>query len=166
MDANIWYYRAMKILLLTIGKTKHSWCREGEEYYIKRLQPFCDFGKKELPEEKILPSVDEQEIQKREGERLLAAVPSGFVPIALDPCGKQMDSPELAESLRLLRDQEGGKVCFLIGGALGLSEEVRQKAAKSISFSAMTFPHDIFRIFVIEQLYRSFTILSGKQYHK
>lgn len=156
----------MKIKLLLIGKTKEAWCEQGEQYYLQKIAHFCDIEKIELPEEKITASVTDEMVKQKEGERLLKAIPDQYYSVALSPGGKILSSPQFADFLGEIRDFHGGKLCFLVGGPLGLSDEVLGTVDKVLSFSHMTFPHDLFRIMLSEQVYRGFSLLAGKKYHK
>ncbi len=156
----------MKIHILAVGKTKEPWCQKGEITYLHLLQNICDIQSAVVPEEKITPSVSKREVQKREGLFLLKKIPPDSHVVALSPDGTQMSSQEFSKFLKNIRDIGGGKACFLIGGPLGLSQEVLDTSDQIISFSSMTFPHDLFRIMLLEQLYRGLSILFGKKYHK
>jgi len=156
----------MKIKILTVGKTKDAWCAAGEAEYEKRLSAFCDLEKISVSEEKISPAISEAEVKKREGTKILEKIPTDFLVIALSPDGKPLSSANFAALLQDVRDFKGGKICFIIGGALGLDQKVLASADKIISFSELTFPHDLFRIILLEQIYRGFTILQGKNYHR
>ncbi|MBI5415071.1 23S rRNA (pseudouridine(1915)-N(3))-methyltransferase RlmH [Candidatus Peregrinibacteria bacterium] len=156
----------MKVKVLVVGKTKESWCRDGEKFYFDRVQHFCDLQKVEVAEEKITESMTDKEIVQREGLRLLSRIGSDEFVVVLTPSGKKLSSKDFADLFREVRDYKGGKITFLIGGPLGLSNEVIGSAQAKISFSDMTFPHDLFRIMLLEQIYRAFSILVGKKYHK
>ena len=121
-----------------------------------------------LKEEKIHNEDDQSEIKRAldaEGERILSAIPKGAATIALCVEGKQYDSPELAALIGNMID-EGGKIALIIGSSHGLSQTVKNACRVRLSFSKLTFPHQLMRVVLFEALYRSFTILAGKKYHK
>ncbi len=134
----------MRVRIVAVGKLREAYVREGIETYLKRLRPFCHVETVEVKE-----------------ERLLAGKARDATTIALHPAGKQLSSEELAG---LLKDKES--VAFLIGGAEGLSQETLSGAHVQLSLSRMTFPHELARLVLAEQLYRALTILRGHPYHK
>lgn len=145
----------MKIKIIQVGKTKEAAYREIEEEFLKRLRSFCDL-------ETVTVKTSDQ---KEENEQLREKIPRDHTIVALDVKGKAMSSEEFAEFLRVQRDHEGGKVVFLVGGPHGFTEETLAQANVKLSFSKMTFTHQMVRLFLLEQLYRGFTILGGKSYH-
>jgi 23S rRNA (pseudouridine1915-N3)-methyltransferase len=156
----------MKLQVLVIGKTKEKWCQEGEEYYLERVRQYVPLEYRVLSAEKITENMPSEEIMRREGKKLLESIDPKSKIIALSPEGKSLSSPELAELFQKYQVHGEHAVTFVIGGALGLSPEVKESADLIISFSKLTFPHDLFRIFLLEQIYRAYTILQGKNYHK
>ncbi len=155
----------MKFELLFLGKTKDNYLSQGISEYTSRLQHYTSVSvhvlkcKKKAKAKKTL-------LQEQEGRLLLDNVPKGAFKVALDSGGKQCSSEELA--LLIGRWQQRGikQVDFLIGGPLGLSSQVLGDADEILSLSKMTFTHDMVRLFLLEQLYRAFTILAGEKYHK
>ncbi len=153
----------MRIIILAVANKARGWAREAEQDFLLRLRPFvgCEVALVK-PEDEV---VGVEVAKKREGERLLARVPAGSFVIACDRAGKQLSSPEFAKKLGQFRD-ESQSICIIIGGSNGLSDEVLSQAKLKISLGTITFPHELFRIVLLEQLYRSYMILAGKRYHK
>ena len=158
----------MKITIVCAGKIKEKYLSAGITEFMKRLRPFAQVEIKEIHEEKMPdePSAAEKEqVLQKEGEKLLKLVPAGSFLFVLDVFGKEMPSEKLAEKLDKLGIQGRSNITFLIGGAFGLSEEVRQAADFRLSFSPMTFTHQMIRLLLVEQIYRSFKIARGEKYH-
>lgn len=159
----------MKITLLTVGKLKEPYWKDALSEYQKRLSRFADLSLVEVADEKTPdgagPALEER-IKETEGERLLARIPSGAYVITLEIQGKALSSPELAQTLQSLALRGHSHFCFVIGGSLGLSQAVCQRADLALSFSRLTFPHQLMRIILLEQLYRAFKINAGEPYHK
>ena len=155
------------VRIIAVGKLKEAWMREGIAEYSKRLESFCRFSVVELDEYRLPENPSPAQIQKgleEEGkESLKRTGKAPFAALCIE--GKQMSSPELADWLSRLQ-QESGELAFVIGGSLGLSEEVKQRARIRLSVSKMTFPHQLFRVMLSEQIYRAFSILAGSKYHK
>ncbi|MCU0680315.1 MAG: 23S rRNA (pseudouridine(1915)-N(3))-methyltransferase RlmH [Planctomycetes bacterium] len=149
------------ICLLTIGKVKESYLAKGVEEYLKRLRPYAKIELQELKPESFSKGTKEK-AKKIEGERLksfLEKKPDEEI-IVLDERGKQYTSLELAQKL----DQTKKKIIFVIGGSLGLDQEILNKYPK-FSLSNLTFTHEMARLLLLEQIYRSVTIVNGKEYH-
>lgn len=146
----------MKITLVTIGKLKEKFLVDGVEEYLKRIKNFAKVDVKEISE---CRTVDE------EGKKLLAQVPRDSFLIVLDVVGVEMSSEKLAEKISSLTLRGISDITFLIGGAFGLSEEVRQAADLRLSLSKMTFTHQMARLIIVEQIYRTFKINRGEPYH-
>ncbi|HIX84275.1 MAG TPA: 23S rRNA (pseudouridine(1915)-N(3))-methyltransferase RlmH [Candidatus Megamonas gallistercoris] len=158
----------MKISIVTAGKIKEKYLKDGIAEFAKRLKPFTQLEFIEINEEKMKdnPSPAEKTaVLKTEGERLLKKVPAGSYLIVLDVIGKSISSEELSKKIDLLTLQGQSHITFLIGGAFGLSEEVRSCADERISFSRMTFTHQMIRLLLVEQIYRAFKISRGEKYH-
>lgn len=158
----------MKITILAVGKIKEKYLTAGIAEFLKRLTPFAKVIIVEIQEEKMPEDPSETEKQKTldlEGERLLRQVPAGSHLIVLDVCGKALSSEELAEEIAGLGLRGQSHITFLIGGAFGLSKAVRQAAKERLSFSKMTFTHQMVRLLLIEQVYRAFKINAGQKYH-
>lgn len=159
----------MKMTILCVGKLKEKFYREAVEEYCKRLSRYCKVEILEVEDEKTpdkaSPAAEDQ-IRKKEGERLLAKLkPDGCV-ITLEILGKKMDSVAFSKLMDRAFVEGKSHVQFIIGGSLGLSEAVSERADYKISFSDMTFPHQLMRVILCEQLYRGFRILNKEPYHK
>ena len=158
----------MKITIVCAGKLKERYLTAGMTEYKKRLTPFTQFEIRELHEEKMPENPSEAEKQQvlaREGERLLKQVPDGSYLYVLDVYGEEKSSEELSAELGRLMTQGRSSITFLIGGAFGLSEAVRRAADCRLSFSRMTFTHQMVRLLLTEQIYRAFKIMRGEKYH-
>jgi 23S rRNA (pseudouridine1915-N3)-methyltransferase len=145
----------VKICILQVGKTKEKAYEQIEAEFLKRLQSFAD----------VTTLTIKTSDYHQENEELQKKIPKDHVVVALDRQGIALTSEAFAARLSKIRDFEGGKVVFLIGGPKGLSPQTKQAAKYTISFSQMTFTHQMVRLFLLEQLYRAFTILTGKTYH-
>ncbi|HPV70817.1 MAG TPA: 23S rRNA (pseudouridine(1915)-N(3))-methyltransferase RlmH [Candidatus Magasanikbacteria bacterium] len=148
--------------IIVIGKLKENYWREAEQEYLKRLSPWTKISLEEIKEEAFDEKSNKTIIKNKEGEEIIKKIKTGLTFI-LDEHGDSFTSLELAEKLEHLADQTS-TINFIIGGPLGLSDALLKKYPK-ISFSKMTFPHQMMRIFLLEQLYRSFMINSNKKYH-
>ncbi|MGP7818847.1 23S rRNA (pseudouridine(1915)-N(3))-methyltransferase RlmH [Niallia sp. 01092] len=159
----------MNISIITVGKLKEKYLKQGIEEYTKRLSSYSKIEIIEVPDEKapeILSDAEMEQVKKKEGERILAKVAADAHVIALAIEGKQKSSEELADTLDKLATYGKSKVTFIIGGSLGLSDEVLKRADDKLSFSKMTFPHQLMRLILVEQVYRAFRINRGEPYHK
>ncbi len=154
----------MKIKILTISKTKSEY-EEAEAEFLKRLKRYAQVEIVNLKEEPI-KSQPVDDILAKEGERIIKNLDSDYYNIALHVMGTEVTSVELSNLIREIRDFKGGKICFIIGGPLGLSQQVIAKADLALSFSRMTFTHQLIRLLLLEQIYRSFEIIKGSDYHK
>ncbi len=155
----------MKIKILAVGKIKFNYLDEGIEDYSKRLAKVCDLEIIEMKEQST-EKMEEEKIKDLEGKNILKKLDKDSYKIVLDGLGKQFTSEEFSEMIKEVRDFKDGKLTFIIGGAFGLSEEVLKQADLVLSFSKMTFAHQLFRLVLLEQIYRSFEILKGTKYHK
>lgn len=159
----------MNISIVTVGKLKEKYLKLGIDEYTKRLSSYSKIEIIEVPDEKapeILSDAEMLQVKKKEGERILAKVPTDAHVIALAIEGKQKSSEELADTIDKLGTYGKSKVTFIIGGSLGLSDEVLNRANDKLSFSKMTFPHQLMRLILVEQVYRAFRINRGEPYHK
>ncbi|OIK15041.1 23S rRNA (pseudouridine(1915)-N(3))-methyltransferase RlmH [Bacillus sp. MUM 13] len=159
----------MNISIVTVGKLKEKYLKQGIDEYLKRLSAYAKVEIIELPDEKApetLSEVEMEQIKEKEGERILQKISSDAHVIALAIQGKMKSSEDLAETLDKLATYGKSKVAFVIGGSLGLSKEVLQRADESLSFSKMTFPHQLMRLILVEQIYRAYRINRGEPYHK
>ena len=158
----------MKITIVCAGRLKEKYLTAGISEFLKRLKPMAQVEILEVHEEKMPdnPSAAEKEqVLQKEGEKLLKLVPSGSYLFVLDVYGEELSSEELAERIDKLGVSGRSSLTFLIGGALGLSGEVRQAADMKLSFSRMTFTHQMVRLLLVEQIYRAFKINRGEKYH-
>ena len=158
----------MKITIVCAGKIKEKYLTAGIAEFMKRLKPFAQVEIREIHEEKMPdnPSAAEKEqVLVKEGEKLLKLVPEGSYLFVLDVFGREKSSEELAASLDKLGLSGRSNITFLIGGAFGLSPEVRKAADELLSFSRMTFTHQMVRLLLVEQIYRAFKINRGEKYH-
>lgn len=159
----------MNITVICIGKLKERYWTEAAAEYSKRLRSYCSLSIVELAEKRLpdKPSkAQEQEVIRAEGESILKHIKNGAYVIALEINGKNLSSEGLAEKLGLLALDGKSDVVFLIGGSLGLSQEVLARSDFGLSFSKMTFPHQMMRVILLEQIYRSFKINRNEAYHK
>ena len=159
----------LNITIACVGKLKESYLRDACAEYAKRLSAFCRLQIAEVEEERLPDKPSDAQIAAAlasEGRRLLARVPAGAALIALCIEGKEMSSPELARRLEQLAVSGTSHVVLMIGGSWGLSDEVKNSAALRLSMSPMTFPHQLARVMLLEQLYRAMQISAGGKYHK
>lgn len=163
----------MKITVLCAGKIKEKYFSDGIAEYSKRLSRYCNLEIKQVQDEKTPDKAslaEEEQIKKLEGERMLAFLQkvkgSDSVVIALAILGKELDSVELSEKLSSFLLGGKSHIIFVIGGSLGLHEEVLAEADFKLSFSKLTFPHQLMRLVLLEQVYRAFKIREGEPYHK
>ena len=158
----------MKLTIICAGKIKEKYLSAGIAEFMKRLRPFAQVEIREIHEEKMPdePSAAEKEqVLQKEGEKLLKLVPSGSYLFVLDVYGSEMASEQLAEKIDQLGIQGRSSISFLIGGAFGLSKEVRAAADERLSLSQMTFTHQMVRLLLVEQIYRAFKINRHEKYH-
>lgn len=156
------------ITLITVGTLKEKYLKDAVDEYKKRLSQYARVDEINIKEERIANEDDGAEIRRAldsEAEKILAAIPKGAGKIALCVEGKQYDSVALAELIGRMCD-ESGKIALIIGSSHGLSDKVKCECDVRLSVSALTFPHQLMRVVLYEALYRSFTILAGKKYHK
>ena len=158
----------MKITIVCAGKLKEKYLRDGIAEYEKRLHPYADLRTIEIIEERMKdrPSpAEKDEVLRREGERLSSQIPQGAYLIVLDVGGEEMSSEKFSAWIDRLMLMGESHIAFLIGGSFGLSDELRQRADLRLSFSQFTLPHQLIRLFLMEQIYRSFKISRHEPYH-
>jgi 23S rRNA (pseudouridine1915-N3)-methyltransferase len=156
------------LTVITVGSLKEGYLREAVAEYKKRLSQYARVDEIEIKEERINNEDNRAEIEvalAREADKILAAMPKDSYKIALCVEGKQHTSEELARIIGEGCDK-GGKISLVIGSSYGLSEKVKRECDVRLSFSKLTFPHQLMKVILFESLYRSFTILHGKRYHK
>lgn len=158
----------LNVRILCVGKLKEAYWRDACAEYAKRLKAFCSFSIVELPESRLPDDPSKALIDKaleEEGEKLLAAAKgSAMIPLCIE--GKEMTSPKLASTLEDLASRGVSSVSFVIGSSFGLAEKVKQAGSLRLSMSPMTFPHQLARVMLCEQVYRAFQIQNHGKYHK
>ena len=159
----------MRISIVCVGKIKEKYLKLGIDEFSKRLSKYCKLEIIELDDEKAPENLSDKEmlmIKEKEGKKILSKIKDNSHVIALAIDGKNLSSEELAETIDKLGIRGISHIVFVIGGSLGLSDEVLKRANYKLSFSLLTFPHQLFRIILLEQIYRSFKIINNESYHK
>ena len=159
----------MKITILCVGKVKEKFYRDAIGEYQKRLSRYCKLEIVEVADEKTPDGASEtveNQIKEKEGNRILSKIREEDYVIALAIDGKMQDSMELSKNIQQLGVRGKSSIVFVVGGSLGLSKEVLKRANEKLSFSKMTFPHQLMRVILLEQVYRSYRIMNGEPYHK
>lgn len=159
----------MKIRLLTVGKVKEKFFRDAIDEYKKRISKFATVEIVEVNDEKTIENASEAmnaQILNKEGERILDKISDTEYVITLEIEGKKLDSIGLSELIASTMNIGKSVITFVIGGSLGLSQKVKNRANYKLSFSDMTFPHQLMRVILLEQIYRSYKIMNGEPYHK
>lgn len=159
----------MKVEIIAVGKVREKYIKQGIAEFKKRLQPYCTLALTDVRGEHAPDYLSEKELERvinTEGERILQRLhPNAYV-IALDVQGKQKSSEELAKKIEQISFQGKNNITFIIGGANGLSQKVLSRANERLSFSKMTFPHQLMKLILLEQVYRAYKIQRGEPYHK
>ena len=159
----------MNITIVSVGKLKEKYLKMGIDEYAKRLSSYAKIEFVEVPDEKApenLSDADMEIVKRKEGERILAKISDGTYVVALALDGKMKSSEELADGLEKLATYGQSKVAFVIGGSLGLHEDVLKRADEKLCFGRMTLPHQLMKLVLVEQIYRSFRIMKNEPYHK
>lgn len=159
----------MKITIVTVGKIKEKYLKEAIAEYSKRLRAYCDLKIVEVADEKTPDQASqavEDGIRSKEGERILKLLKDEMYVITLEISGEMLTSEKLAEKIEHLGIQGKSSIAFVIGGSIGLGKDVLLRSDYALSFSKMTFPHQLMRVILLEQIYRSFKIQRGEPYHK
>ena len=159
----------LKVTLLTVGKVKEKYLRDGIDEYAKRLSRYCNLSILEMEDEKTPDEASETEeelIKKKEADRLFKYIKDDAYVIALAINGRQLDSPEFSKKIDSLGLSGKSNLTFIIGGSLGLHDSILKRADMLLSFSKMTFPHQLMRMIFLEQLYRAYRIMKNEPYHK
>lgn len=151
----------MKLKVLWVGKTREAWVKDPLSDYAGRIRRYCPLELVDVRDEK---GAGAEEMRRRECERLEKQIPANATLVLLDETGEQTDSPGLAAYIGRQRDFGAGDLVFVIGGAYGFSEEFRRRG-RLLALSRMTFTHQMVRVFLLEQIYRAFTILNNEPYH-
>lgn len=159
----------MKITLITVGKIKEKYFTDAIKEYAKRLSRYCKLEILELADEKTpdgASEAEEMQIKAKEGERILKSVKDNAYVFALAIQGKKLSSEDFADTINRLGIGGDSHLMFIIGGSLGLDDRVLKRADRLISFSDMTFPHQLMRVILLEQIYRAYRIIQNEPYHK
>lgn len=159
----------LRVHIVHVGTVKEKYLTDAINEYEKRLSAYCSLDNISVKEERLPDKPSKSEIEtalKREGERILAALPARSYSIALCVEGKQMTSEKFSEKLSAIANDGFSDICLIIGGSDGLSDAVKSACHMRLSVSEMTFPHQLMRVILLEQLYRAFNIANGGKYHK
>lgn len=159
----------MKITIITVGKIKEKFYRDAISEYEKRLSKYCKLSILEVADEKTPDQASEmvnQQILAKEGDRIRNLIPkdSHVIPLAIE--GRKYDSVGFADMIQKNTIQGVSHITFIIGGSLGIMEEIKKSSNAMLSFSDMTFPHQLMRVILLEQIYRAFRIINNEPYHK
>ncbi|MET3683855.1 23S rRNA (pseudouridine1915-N3)-methyltransferase [Alkalibacillus flavidus] len=159
----------MNITIISVGKLKEKYLIQGIDEYLKRLSKYAKVKIEEVPDEQApdqLSEAEENQVKQKEGEKIFTKLSTDQYVITLEIEGKQLTSEQFAQKLDDLATYGKSKVAFVIGGSLGLSDDIKQRSDLAISFSKMTYPHQLMRLILVEQVYRAFRIMRGEPYHK
>jgi len=159
----------MKITLITVGKIKEKYLKDAIAEYSKRLSRYCKLEIVEVADEKTPDNASdtvEDAVRDKEGERILKYIKEDAYVITLEIAGKMLTSEEMAEKIEKLGVQGTSHIIFIIGGSIGLGREILKRSDYALSFSKMTFPHQLMRVILLEQIYRSYRIMNHEPYHK
>ena len=160
---------SMKITLITVGMIKEKYLKDAIAEYSKRLSRYCKLEIVEVADEKTPDNASdtvEDAIRDKEGERILKYIKEDAYVITLEIAGKMLTSEEMAEKIEKLGVQGPSHIIFIIGGSIGLGREILKRSDYALSFSKMTFPHQLMRVILLEQIYRSYRIINHEPYHK
>lgn len=159
----------MNIRIVAVGKIKERYIQEGIKEFSKRLSRYCSLDIIEVDDERAPENLSEKEmeiVKNKEGERILSKIPQNSFIISLEIRGKQLSSEDLSKKIEDLMIDGVNDITFVIGGSLGLSREISSRSDYKLSFSKMTFPHQLMRLILLEQVYRGFRIMKNEPYHK
>ncbi|WP_029265826.1 23S rRNA (pseudouridine(1915)-N(3))-methyltransferase RlmH [Virgibacillus alimentarius] len=159
----------MQIQIVSVGKIKEKYIKQGIAEFEKRLRPYCKLTMDEVNDEQAPEQMSEKEllqVKQKEGERILSKIKPNQYVIVLDIKGANWSSEQLAKEMDELSIHGKSQISFVIGGSNGLSDEVLHRADQKLSFSKMTFPHQLMKLILLEQIYRSFKIQKNEPYHK
>lgn len=159
----------MNIRIIVVGKIKEKYIQDGIKEFSKRLSRYCMLDIIEIDDQKAPENLSEKEmkiVKTKEGEKILTKIPQNSFIISLEIEGKQISSEDLSKKIEDLMIAGINDITFIIGGSLGLSQEAKNRANYRLSFSKMTFPHQLMRLILLEQIYRGFRIMKGEPYHK
>ena len=159
----------MKIKIITVGKLKEKYLVQGINEYLKRLKAYAKVEIIEVPDEKApenLSLAEMEQVKEKEGERILAKIAENEYVFALAIEGKELTSEAFSKEIEQLGIDGKSNISFVIGGSLGLSDKVIHRSQKQLSFGKMTYPHQLMKLILVEQIYRGFRIMRGEPYHK
>lgn len=159
----------MKISIIAVGRLKEKYLKQGIDEYLKRLSAYAKVEIIEVADEKApehLSEAEMEEVKRKEGERILSHLSEDTYIITLEISGRMLNSEQLAAKIDELGTYGKSKLAFIIGGSLGLCKEVQNRSDLALSFSKMTFPHQLMRLILLEQIYRAYRINRGEPYHK
>ncbi len=159
----------MKITVISVGKIKENYLNDGINEFKKRLSRYCTLDLIQVADEKCpetLSKSEKETIKNREGDKILSKIKENSFIITLEINGKMLSSEELASFIQKKMTTGSSHFTFIIGGSLGLSDNVKKKASLNLSFSKMTFPHQMMKMILLEQVYRAFRIIKNEPYHK
>ncbi|HOJ11858.1 MAG TPA: 23S rRNA (pseudouridine(1915)-N(3))-methyltransferase RlmH [Clostridiales bacterium] len=159
----------MKVTIIAVGKIKENYLKEGIKEYSKRLSRYCNLEIIEVPDQQApdnLSPVQEEQVKIVEGDGILKKIKTGTIVVALDIKGMKLGSEDFADKINKLAISGSSHITFIIGGSLGLDHRITDMADIRLSLSDMTFPHQLTRLILLEQIYRVFKIINGETYHK
>lgn len=156
----------MNIKVLAVGKIKEKYTKDAILEFEKRLSSYCSFSIVEIPAEPIIDDNSYEKYKKAEGQKILLNIKPDAYVITLEIEGKLLSSQDFAQKIKDVSSEGTNELIFVIGGANGLSKEVKNRADFNLSFSKMTFTHQMARLILVEQIYRAFKILNGENYHR
>ena len=159
----------MKITIISVGKLKEKYLKQGIQEYLKRLSAYANVNIVEVSDEKApegMSGAEMEAVKRKEGERILGLITADTFVITLEIEGKMLTSEQLAAKMDELATYGKSKLAFVIGGSLGISADVQKRSDLALSFSKMTFPHQLMRLVLLEQVYRGFRIIKNEPYHK
>lgn len=159
----------MNINIIAVGKIKEKYIQEGIKEFSKRLSRYCNLKIIEVDDEKAPENLSEKEmdtVKQKEGEKILSKIPQNSFIISLEIQGREISSEELSKKMEDIMVSGINDITFIIGGSLGLADEVRSISNFKLSFSKMTFPHQLMRLILLEQVYRGWRIMKNEPYHK
>lgn len=159
----------MQIQVIAVGKLKERYLKDAVMEYTKRLSRFCRLEIQEVTEEKVpetLSDLEEDQVRRKEAEKIRASLSKSTFTVVLDLKGEQPDSEQLSKKLSSWMLQGNSHITFILGGSIGLDRQLVKEADYNLCLSNLTFPHQLARVILLEQLYRSFKIISNETYHK
>jgi len=159
----------VKVTVISVGKVKDKYLQLGIDEFKKRLSRFCKLELIEVKDEALTEKASEKDLEivrEKEGKLILSKLPDMAYVVAMDIDGKQLSSKQLADRVRDVGTYGKSHIVFIIGGSVGLADEVKKRADMKLSFSKMTFPHQLFKLMLLEQVYRAFKINANELYHK